>query len=71
VNKKMALGNVVIFGTVNGARRHYEQAASALAAAPPEWLGRLITRKVGLAEWPEALQRKPDDIKVVVDFGGA
>jgi threonine dehydrogenase-like Zn-dependent dehydrogenase len=69
-NKRMALGNAVMFGTVNGARRHYEQAAEALAAAPPSWLSRLITRKVDLAHWPDALQRGPDDIKVVVEFDG-
>ena len=68
-NKKMALRNGVIFGTVNAARRHYEQAAEALAAASPSWLGRLITRRVDLSDWPAALHRKPDDIKVVVDFG--
>ena len=67
-NKRMALANGVIFGTVNAARRHYEQAAVALAAAPPEWLDRLITRRVNLAHWPDALQKQPDDIKVVVDF---
>jgi threonine dehydrogenase-like Zn-dependent dehydrogenase len=67
-NKRMALGNSVIFGTVNGARRHYEQAAEALAAAPPGWLSRLITRKVDVPLWPDALQRRPDDIKVVVCF---
>jgi threonine dehydrogenase-like Zn-dependent dehydrogenase len=68
-NKRMVLENGVIFGTVNAAKRHYEQAAVALAAAPPQWLGRLITRHVGLAAWPEALSKRPEDIKVVVDFG--
>jgi threonine dehydrogenase-like Zn-dependent dehydrogenase len=70
-NKRIALRNGVIFGTVNAARRHYEQAAEALAAAPSEWLDRLITRKVDLQNWPDALQRGSDDIKVVVGFDGA
>ena len=67
-NKRMALANGVIFGSVNAARRHYEQAAVALAAAPPNWLDQLITRHVDMARWPDALQKEPDDIKVVVDF---
>ena len=68
-NKNMALRNGVMFGTVNAARRHYEQAAQALAAASPSWLRRLITRNVHLSEWPAALRNEPNDIKVVVDFG--
>jgi threonine dehydrogenase-like Zn-dependent dehydrogenase len=68
-NKNMALRNGVIFGTVNAARRHYEQAAAALAATSPSWLSRLITRRVHLSKWPAALLKEPDDIKVVIDFG--
>jgi threonine dehydrogenase-like Zn-dependent dehydrogenase len=69
-NKRMALKNGVIFGTVNAARRHYEQAAEALTAASPSWLSRLVTREVDVANWPDALRKKPDDIKVVVRFDG-
>lgn len=67
-NKRMALNNGVMFGTVNAARRHYEQAAEALTAAPPSWLARLITRDVEVPNWPDALNRRLDDIKVVVRF---
>jgi threonine dehydrogenase-like Zn-dependent dehydrogenase len=70
-NKRMALKNGAMFGTVNAARRHYEQAAQALTAASPDWLGRLITRKVDVPNWPDALNRRPDDIKIVVRFDGA
>ena len=70
-NRRMALGNAVIFGTVNSGRRHYQQAAEALVAAPPGWLSRLITRRVGVSNWPDALQRRPDDIKVIVEFEAA
>lgn len=66
VNRKLVLGNQVIFGTVNAARRHYDQAADALARADPTWLARLLTRQVSMAEWPEALAKQPDDIKVTV-----
>jgi hypothetical protein len=55
-------------GTVNAGRRHWEQAAAALATADPGWLGGLITRRVPLTSWTEALGRQPEDIKVVVDL---
>ena len=55
-------------GTVNACRRHWEQAAEALATADPGWLGGLITRRVPLTSWTEALDRQPEDIKVVVDL---
>ena len=65
------LENDVVFGTVNANRRHYEAAAAALAAADRGWLERLITRRVPLDRWREALEREPDDIKVVVELGGS
>jgi glucose 1-dehydrogenase len=34
----------------------------------PGWLGGLITRRVPLTSWTEALNRRPEDIKVVVDL---
>jgi glucose 1-dehydrogenase len=64
----MVLRNVVLFGTVNAGKRHWEQAAVALAAADTSWLSALITRRVPLDRWTEALDRQPDDIKVVVDL---
>jgi glucose 1-dehydrogenase len=68
VNADMVLENAVIFGTVNAARRNYEQAVAALAAADPEWLARLITRRVPLSDWTQVLDRQPDDVKVTVDL---
>jgi len=68
LNRNMVLRNQVLFGTVNAGRRHWEQAAEALAAADPRWLGGLITRRVPLTSWTEALDRHPEDIKVVVDL---
>jgi threonine dehydrogenase-like Zn-dependent dehydrogenase len=66
VNRQLVLGNQVIFGTVNAARRHYDQAAVALARADPAWLDRLITREVSMTAWPDALTKRPEDIKVTV-----
>ena len=68
MNRNMVLRNQVLFGSVNAGRRHWEQAAEALAAADPHWLGGLITRRVPLTSWTEALDRQPEDIKVVVDL---
>jgi len=71
INKKMVYGNKVIFGSVNAARRHYDQAATALAQADPSWLAQLITRRVTPEDWPLALKKSPEDIKVVVDMTAA
>ena len=38
------------------------------AAADPGWLSALITLRVPLTSWTDALDRQPEDIKVVVDL---
>lgn len=68
LNRTMVLNNDTMFGSVNANRRHYELAAQALAKADRGWLERLITRRVPLAQWQDALDARPDDIKVVIDF---
>jgi threonine dehydrogenase-like Zn-dependent dehydrogenase len=68
INKAMVLNNNVVFGSVNANRRHYELAAAALDRADHAWLDRLISRRVPLANWQDALKSRPDDIKVVIDF---
>jgi hypothetical protein len=68
LNRNMVLHNQVLVGTVNAGRRHWEQAAKALATARPGWLSELITRRVPLTSWTGALDRQPEDIKVVVDL---
>jgi glucose 1-dehydrogenase len=68
LNTELVLENDVVFGSVNANRRHFEQAAEALRTADPEWLARLITRRVPLQRWQDALAKGEDDIKVVVDF---
>jgi hypothetical protein len=70
-NKELVLGNKVVFGAVNAARRHYDHAADALAQADPGWLERLITRRLEPRDWPAALQKRPEDIKIVVDITAA
>jgi threonine dehydrogenase-like Zn-dependent dehydrogenase len=68
INRKMVLDNDTVFGTVNANRRHYEMAADALARADKTWLSRLITRRVPLERWSEALEHRKGDIKVIIDF---
>ena len=68
INNELVLENDVVFGSVNANRRHFEQAAAALGAADRDWLGRLITRRLPLERWGEALDKGHDDIKTVVEF---
>lgn len=67
-NRALVLDNRVVFGTVNANRQHYELAVEALTRADSRWLQALITRRVPLARWREALEHRADDVKVVVDF---
>ncbi|HEY4333532.1 MAG TPA: glucose 1-dehydrogenase, partial [Ilumatobacteraceae bacterium] len=67
-NRQMVLGNDVIFGSVNANRRHYESGAAALAGADPAWLARLITRRVPIDQWHDALVRQPTDVKPIIEF---
>jgi threonine dehydrogenase-like Zn-dependent dehydrogenase len=62
------LRNLVMFGSVNANRRHYYRAAKVLARADRSWLEQLLTRRVRPDEIDQALARKPDDIKVVMEF---
>jgi threonine dehydrogenase-like Zn-dependent dehydrogenase len=62
------LKNNVIVGSVNANKRHWYRAASLLARADRELLGRLVTRREKPADFERALERRPDDIKVVLQF---
>jgi hypothetical protein len=62
------LDNDTVFGSVNANRQHYEIAADALKRADRTWLGGLITRRVPIDQWADALERRAGDIKTVVDF---
>jgi threonine dehydrogenase-like Zn-dependent dehydrogenase len=68
--RQLVVRNAALVGTVNAGKRHYVDAVDVLLAADRDWLGRLVTRTVPLATWPDALAREPDDIKVVVDLRG-
>jgi threonine dehydrogenase-like Zn-dependent dehydrogenase len=68
VNDELVLENDVVLGSVNANHRHFSAAADALAAADPGWLEGLITRRVPVQRWSEALERRPDDIKTIIEF---
>ncbi|MGW6276739.1 glucose 1-dehydrogenase [Kribbella sp. NPDC055071] len=68
--RQLVVRNVALVGVVNAAKRHYADAVDVLLAADRSWLEGLITRTVPLSDWPSALVREPDDIKVVVDLRG-
>ena len=71
VAAEMVLQNNVVVGTVNANKRHWYNGAEALARADRGWLGRLITRRERPENFARALERQPDDIKVVIQFADA
>ena len=69
LNNELVLENNVVFGTVNANRRHYQQAAAALAVADGAWLDALLTRQVPLDQWQEAYRPvEENDVKTVLVF---
>ena len=79
IARRLVLENDVVFGSVNANRRHYEEAARALAAADRNWLSRVITRRVTVDDWRRAYEPATpgggrdgnEDIKTVLTFGNA
>jgi threonine dehydrogenase-like Zn-dependent dehydrogenase len=68
VASNIVLRNNVVVGSVNANKRHWYKAARCLSRADPAWLSRLVTRCEPAVEFKRALARKPDDIKVVIQF---
>jgi threonine dehydrogenase-like Zn-dependent dehydrogenase len=62
------LKNNVVFGSVNANKRHWYKAGEALARADHDWLARLITRREDPKDFAKALERRSEDIKVVIQF---
>ena len=69
LNRGIVLGNDAIVGSVNANLRHYAAAADALAEADPDWLGRLVTRRVPLDGFAAAFDSRPEDVKVALTLG--
>ena len=71
INMEMVQGNRVVFGSVSSNRGHFERAIALLAEIEqrwPGWLARLITRRLPLADFANALRPAPDVIKTVIEM---
>ncbi|HEY9855367.1 MAG TPA: glucose 1-dehydrogenase [Stenomitos sp.] len=69
INLERVLENLTVVGCVNSHRRDFEQGLVDMGRAQerfPGWLERLISRRVRLDEVAHALERRPDEIKVVL-----
>ncbi len=72
LNMEIVLQNKVVFGSVNANRRHFELAVDDLARAQRRWPGffeAMVTRREPLINYRSALERKADDVKVIVEVG--
>jgi glucose 1-dehydrogenase len=68
LNRDIVLENDVVFGSVNANLHHYGLAAEALARADRGWLEAMISRRVPLESFEDAIARRDDDVKVVLDL---
>jgi threonine dehydrogenase-like Zn-dependent dehydrogenase len=68
VASSAVLKNNVVLGSVNANKRHWYKAGEALARADRGWLARLITRRERPEDFAKALERRSEDIKVVIQF---
>jgi threonine dehydrogenase-like Zn-dependent dehydrogenase len=71
LNREIVLENDVVIGSVSASATHYHAAAQALAHADIGWLGNLITRRVPIDRFREALTPQPEDVKVVIALDGS
>ncbi|MFC1892838.1 glucose 1-dehydrogenase [Chloroflexota bacterium] len=71
LNMQMVLGNKMVFGTVSSNRGHFERSVQSLTIMEqkwPGWLSRLITRRLTLDKFRDALDPGPDNIKTVIEL---
>ncbi|ABP52876.1 glucose 1-dehydrogenase [Salinispora tropica] len=68
LNRTLVLENTVVIGSVNSNRRHWEQAAAALARADHSWLDALITHRIPMSDFTTAYEVNDGTIKVVLDL---
>ena len=71
INREIVLENDVVIGSVNANLSHYRAAASALGEADLAWLGRVVSRRVPLADFEDAFTARDDDVKVVITLDDA
>jgi threonine dehydrogenase-like Zn-dependent dehydrogenase len=66
---EMMTGNRLVFGSVNGSRRHFETGIAHMAEMEQRWPGlltSLFTRRLPLDQFAQAFQRPPGEIKTVI-----
>lgn len=68
LNGTLVLENKVVFGSVTGNRRHWEQAVAALTRADHSWLDSLITHRIPMSDFTSAYEVSDEKIKVVLDL---
>ncbi|MFO7661260.1 MAG: glucose 1-dehydrogenase [Chloroflexota bacterium] len=68
VAAQVVLKNNLIVGSVNANKRHWYKAGQNLARSDREWLSRVITRREKPEDFHKALERQPDDVKVIIQF---
>ncbi|MGC4950603.1 hypothetical protein ACLQ2N_30975 [Streptomyces sp. DT224] len=68
LNRALVLENDAVVGSVNADPRHYRAGAEALRRTDPDWLERMITRRVPLRD-ADAFTAQDGDIKVVIGLG--
>ena len=68
IAKAVVLKNNLVVGSVNANKRHWYRAGQNLVHSDPAWLSRLITRREKPENFQQALERQPDDVKVIIQF---
>ncbi|MDP2923785.1 MAG: glucose 1-dehydrogenase [Candidatus Omnitrophota bacterium] len=72
INLDMVLGNKIIFGTVNANRKYFEMGVTHFQTFQHLWPGlleKMITRRYAFQDFKEGLDRKREDIKIVLEIG--
>jgi len=68
ISAAVVLKNKTVVGSVNANKRHWYKAGEALARTDRKWLEQLITRREKPENFEQALERRSNDIKVVIQF---
>ena len=67
----MVLGNRLVLGSVNASLVDFQSGAEHIQQINQMWpriLERMLTRRASLDDFPAAFDRRPNDIKVVIDM---
>ncbi len=69
-NNRMVLGNQLMFGSVNANLIDFKSGVTHLGDIERQWPGALesmLSRRISFAQYRQAFERRPDDIKVVIE----